>query len=175
MINYIVQKEKYKETQRSRKTEVWILVVIFLGLVVYNALRDLPYQQDTGKLAFTFTTYLVIILAAVALLWYYNSIQFTLTINEKGIRYKYFPWHSRKERIKWEDIAAYELVKTPKWGAMSGWNVSYDLRETVYTCSGYNGLRIHLKNGRTIFLGTQHFDELEKFMSEWNIPNVTQA
>jgi hypothetical protein len=89
-----------------------------------------------------------------------RSLRLVTKIDEKGIRFQFYPLHYRKHKIKWEELSEVRVVKMQIGAQLSGWNVSIGKPELFYSFTGRNGLELHLKNGGYIFIGSQEPEKL---------------
>ncbi len=141
-----------KDKQRYNAPAVLILEgLLFTALLIALFMRGLPGANDPMPWWLPPACLAVIGIA----LYYYSRLKLVISITEEGIRWKLSPWHTRKDRVKWADVEAYEFIQTPEAARWSGWDVHYNTLEENYTLCGRNGLRLVLRNGRDLFLGSR--------------------
>lgn len=76
----------------------------------------------------------------------------TVTLDRQAISWSFLWLHLPGWRIRLEDIASVEATST-RW--MEGWGIKYTSTGMLYNVSGCGALRINLKNGKTLRLGTR--------------------
>ena len=150
-----MEKLEFKEQQRFRQLDV----LLILGFLLVGLIARFV-QHQTMQLGNNFSGYVLLIVLLIGALIYFYSIRLITVINQKGVRFQYYPWHYKKKKIDWKDIDKVELVKSPLNAALTGWNIRFS-NDNYYSVSGYRGLKIDLKNGETIFLGTKNAERLK--------------
>ncbi|MBR9921500.1 MAG: hypothetical protein GYB31_11730 [Bacteroidetes bacterium] len=152
-------KKLYKETSR------------FKGLLFYG-LTGLLFLLTAGRLtqlllageqltAAEWIFFLLTLLGLGALVWYVSRLRMKLSVTEKGISYKLSPLHSHKQRIPWEEVESYRIVKTPIAQQFHGGNITFN-HEKRFSTNGRNGVEIHTRSGDVYFLGSNRPGELKK-------------
>ena len=142
----------FKEKQRCKKNKIAFLgFLTFIASIFFLQLLLQTPHEKTG-----------ILLGAIISVGYLAGITFYLwrlqlktEVNNKKIKFKYSPLHSKKHSIKPNEIAHYKVVETPFLAKLSGWNVQFNTKEHVYSLSGRTGLELTLKDGQHIFIGSQ--------------------
>jgi hypothetical protein len=164
----------FKETQKFTQTWLWI-IIIFSGLFTIGLMGLGIYQQiirghkfgtnpssDQG-LIIGFTL-ILLLFVSVAIL--FRSASLTTFIDDNGITYKFFPFHFRDQQIGWEEIERYEVVKYAPLLEFGGWGIRFNWKGKAFNVSGNKGLRIYLKSGKMILIGTQRDKELTDFLTK---------
>jgi len=154
---------EFKETQRFRDWGVMLLLGLLVLGLIYRGYHNLI---DPGSVAAS-TYFLFAVLLSIVLV-YYLSLRLFLKVDEKGIKYQFYPWHSSKHRIKWEEVEDCEVIKTSPDAAMSGWTVNFEPEKRFSVTGRRSGLKLELKNGEHIFLGTRHPEELSRTLQHLN-------
>lgn len=149
----------FKEKQRFRDWEVFALLAFFILALTYKFI-DQHLISPTAN-AMTLGSYLVFLTPLIAGLVYLWSLKLSVTITDKHISLKYAPLHTKKHKIKWDDIEECEVLKTSPTAAWSGWKVSFN-HEKSYSLSGRTGLHLKTKQGEDIIIGVKKCDELKK-------------
>jgi len=83
----------------------------------------------------------------------------------KELHISFFPFHFRDQQIGWEEIERYEVVKYSPLLEFGGWGIRFNRRGKAFNVSGNKGLRLYLKSGRIILIGTQRDKELTDFLT----------
>jgi hypothetical protein len=163
----------FKEEQRF--TQLWLMVLLSVSLLMPAGLIIQEYSKRNTKMTSNqFVFGLLAILASVLLIFIFKL---TTRIDEKGIHYKFFPFHLKLKVINWNDISkAYVRTYDPigeygGWGLKGGlfWNKS---KGKCINVSGDIGIQLELKNGKKLLVGTKKENEaksvLETYKSKIN-------
>jgi hypothetical protein len=163
---------KFEETQKFRQPWLWVLLIVIgfmtvgifgMGICVQvvrgHTLGNHP-MNNTGLII----TFLLIsaFMSAILLLFWFAKL--TTVIDKRGIIYRFFPFHSKDHRIDWSMIEKFEVVKYDPIGDYGGWGIRYGRTGKAYNVSGDKGLKLSLKRGNHILIGTQRPRELADFL-----------
>ncbi len=156
-----------KEEQRFRDPLTYGVLGLLLLLTTVVFTQDTLWGSPEWHLPLWF--YVSSFLLFGGALWYFLHIRFKLSVTEKGIKYRYEPFHPRKQRILWEEVASYEFVETNWLSSLSGGNVNFSSMEHLYSLCGRNGLFLHKRDGEVVFLGSRsllkHREEIERYLA----------
>lgn len=150
----------FKEEQRF--TQLWLIVLIAVSLIVPIIIIVQEYLKEETKMTttqFVLTTSGILVAAL-----FIFAFKLTTRIDEKGIYYKFFPFHLKFKQIPWQEIAkAYVRTYNPI-GEYGGWGLKggFFWRKSKGTCinvSGDIGIQLELKNGKKLLIGTQKKEE----------------
>jgi hypothetical protein len=86
-------------------------------------------------------------------------------IDDRGIAYRFFPFHLKFRSINWEAIEKYDVIVYHPVRDYGGWGIRGNKNNKAYNVSGNEGLHIQLKNGGSILLGTHKQAELTDFLA----------
>jgi len=165
-------KMEFRESQKF--SQVWILlpfsligsVVIFIfGFGIYKQIIcKIPFGNNPLSDHGLIITSLLILLLFVTLFLLFVSAHLEYRINEKGIEYRFFPFHMNSRRIQWSDIANFEIIKYNPLSDFGGWGIRYGKKSILYSVKGNKGLSISLKSGKNIIIGINKVSELEEYL-----------
>ncbi len=82
---------------------------------------------------------------------------------------KFIPFHNTPRLIDWNEIEKLEVVKYDPIGDYGGWGIKSKKGKKAYNVSGDIGLKLYLKNGKNILIGTQCEEELREYLKGKNI------
>ena len=158
----------FKEEQRFNQP--WLIVLILISVLVPIGITINKYMKDPSS----FSTVEFISLMGVMILVSGFIFLFKLSsrIDEKGIHYKFFPFHWSFKIINWNEIDnAYVRTYNPigeygGWGLKGGilWNAS---KGKAINVSGDIGIQLELKNGKKLLIGTQKQSEVESVLATY--------
>jgi hypothetical protein len=115
----------------------------------------------------------LVILGAVGLFIF--SIKLKITIDQKGITYKYPPFRNKPTTLPWENIETVELLKINPLKEFGGWGLKYGKLGTAYTTRGRYILHIAQKTGKPINLTILNPESLMKISTQNQWPIVNQS
>lgn len=91
-------------------------------------------------------------------------IRLETNITKESIAFRFFPFVKRN--YSFNEIETYKVID---YGFVGGWGIRYTMKYgTVYNTKGTKGLFIKLKGGKTIVIGTQKPEELQKILTQIN-------
>lgn len=155
---FTMTRSNYKEKQRLTNWELPLLISsLMIALMVKMIIQ---HWISPSANALPFGTFALLVLPMTALLWYTLSLKLSIKVNKEGIKLQYFPFQSKKYKIKWDEIEACEFVQTPANAQWSGWNVQY--HEKSYSLCGRTGMHIRTKSGEDLLIGTKNYTDFRK-------------
>ncbi|MDA8692940.1 hypothetical protein N9L92_02680, partial [Saprospiraceae bacterium] len=132
------------------------IVLQVVGLAcVFGLVKELLSASGSTTKILTFISVIAVTTLIVLLL---RRLKLKVDINDKRIKYKMTPLHSKSHKIKWDEIASCEIIKTSKSAHWHGGNLNHG--ELKYSLTGRNGLSILTKEGIRYFIGINDLDSL---------------
>lgn len=165
----------FTEIQRFRQGWIWYLVTGVPLLILVIIILNVTSQQSG---TFNLDSLLVgfILAALMAYLVWYSSLE--MTIDYKGLTYRFIPFHRSARHILWDDVATATVRKYHPIIEYGGWGIRRGFSGLAYNISGNIGLQLVLKNRRRILIGTQNPNELERVVQllqkNGRIPSTTR-
>jgi hypothetical protein len=159
----------FKEEQRF--TQIWIIVLIIISGLVPVLIILSNYLEDNSSISTVnlFSTIGITVLVSGLIFLF----KLKTRIDEKGIHYKFFPFHFKLKTISWSDIEkAYvrkydAITEYGGWGLKGGffWNKS---KGTAVNVSGDIGIQLELTNGKKLLIGTKLEEEAKQVIKNYN-------
>jgi hypothetical protein len=155
----------FKEEQKYDKWWFWLILLSASGLAVGPVWYGLFHQVTTGQPwgddpssngALTLTASLTTLLMA-GIMWLFKTIRLQVEITENEVRFRYLPLVRKWRSIKRTEIERYEIGKFKPIARYGGWGIRIGFRKhsRAYSTTGNIGLKLFLKNGKMIVIGTQ--------------------
>lgn len=160
----------FRETQRFNQW--WIQLINLSALVVLGVFMFRWYVQGKavdkvgpddvqGQLVVS-----ILLILCFALIYLFCL---TSKIDEKGIHYKFFPFHFGSKKISWYDIQECYIRTYNPTGEYGGWGVK---KVPTKNSKGYNvkgtiGIQLVLKSGQKVLLGTQRPKEAKEVIHRY--------
>ena len=164
----------FKEEQRF--TQSRLIILLFVILIAPLALITKKYlQEDSTMSASKFITTIAIIIFFIAFILF---LKLSTRIDEKGIYYRFFPFHFKTRTIPWED---FKKVYTRKYNSITeygGWGLKSGLpwrksKGVAYNVKGDKGIQLELLNGKKILIGTQKRAEVDRALKSYEHKIIT--
>ena len=110
----------------------------------------------------------LVTLLMTGILMLFKSICLQVEINENGVRFRYPPLVRKWRRIDRTEIDRYEVGKYRPVTHYGGWGIRQGSRKygKAYNVTGNIGLKLFLKNGKMILLGSQRAQALAYAMEK---------
>jgi len=142
----------FKENQKF--TQLWLIILLVISTIIPLVF----ILKDADKMSLTEILIIIsVVILAPSLIFMFNL---STRIDEKGIHYKFFPFHLKHRVIEWHEIKqAYTRTYDPLgeyggWGIKGGalWNKSKGI---AFNVKGDIGIQLELVDGKKILIGTQ--------------------
>ena len=146
-----MQRRRYEHTQHG-----WFHF-LFVALGLWTAFAAVTFGRGA----------IMILLLLASLAFFFCSVSFArLTVRDEGetlrVFYGPFPWIGK--RIAYADIDSVEPARS---SFLDGWGIRWNPRQGwIYNLSGFDCVRLGLKQGRRLRIGTDDRDGLVRFLRE---------
>ncbi len=166
----------FKEEQRFGQWWIWLLLLSAFGISVGPVWYGFFSQVTTGQpwgdnpasdgalvLTASLTT---LMMAGIFLL--FKTMRLQVEILGNGLRFRYPPIIRKWRNIERTEIERYEVGKYRPVVDYGGWGIKRKLGRHgwAYNVKGNIGLKLFLKNGKTILLGSQREQALSYAMEK---------
>lgn len=155
----------FKEEQRF--TQPLILVIIIVSFLVVMGLTLMEYfaegsSMKTVELVTVIGTYF----ACALPIFFFKLIT---RIDEKGIHYRFFPFHRKLKSIAWSEIQSVYVRKYDAISEYGGWGLKgfFRKRGRAINVKGDIGIQLELKNSKKFLVGTQHESEAKRVLETY--------
>ena len=154
----------FKEEQRF--TQTWLIIIIVISLIVPLAiiLKEID-KLSTSEIIISIGT----IILASGLIFLFKL---TTRIDEKGIHYKFFPFHLKFKTVVWNDIENAYIRTYDAISEYGGWGVRggalwYKAKGKAINISGNIGIQLKLKDGKKLLIGTNKKEQAQDVLSTY--------
>ena len=138
----------FEENQKFTQWWLWFLLVSFL------IMSFVPFVANEIKINY--------VLIGFMLPFIFYLFELRVKVSNKGLHYKFFPFHFKFHTINIEDIEKIEALQYKPLAEYGGWGIKYGFKGKAYNVIGNKGVKIFLKNGLNIMFGSQKHNELAK-------------
>ena len=159
-------------------TQVWLHILMWFSFsipmffVSYEWFTDRDNNNDS-------LVGLIVVLVAFGLTYgFILSLKLKTRIYEKGVSFRFIPFHFNYKFISWDKIDKAYVRKYDAISDYGGWGLKggklWDKNKGIaYNVKGNIGLQLELKNGKKILIGTQKEAELTRVLSNYIKPSAT--
>jgi hypothetical protein len=157
----------FKEIQRFRELAffalIWVLQILFIALMT----KQMIFHKPVGINPMSDLTFIIINLFLLAMNLLLSSMILKTEVNDKGISIKFYPFHLKEKIISWSELSEIRFIKYDGIKEYYGYGMRYlPKKGWCYTISGNFGIKLYLKNGKNILIGTHKQTELLNTMKE---------
>lgn len=160
-----MKKVEFREAQRFRGWDIIILLGFFSLGLLYRAIAGLAGWWGAPS-SDRVPVYLFFGAVTFAALLYYLSIRLFIVVNDKGVKFQFYPLHAKKRKIPWEEVESCRVIRVPPQAALTGWAVHFSEEKRFSVTGRRSGLALDLKSGEHLFIGTQHPEDLQKVVKK---------
>lgn len=167
---------EFNERQYFRKWWFLLILILVMGGSVFAMIQQVVFDQPFGNNPMSNSGFIVLMLLLVFLFGSILMMRLETNIDEKGIRFGFYPFQKKGKFYAWNEIAEISVVKYNPlidYGGW-GWRISMTGKGQAYNVSGNKGIFIVLKSGKQRLVGTQIPEEVTKIINHhFNHPEAT--
>lgn len=156
----------FKEEQRFTQPLIFVILtmsaLVTFGLVIHEYTKE----NSTMKLV-ELLTVIGVFLGAILPIFFFKLIT---RIDEKGIHYRFFPFHRKFKSILWYEIqSAYvrhydAITEYGGWGLKGGFGRK---KGKAINAKGTIGIQLELKNSKKLLIGTQKESDAKRVLEHY--------
>jgi predicted membrane protein len=156
---------KFEEKQQFRQKAMYLVYFILLALLalfIYADVQQLILHIPFGAKPASdlFLVFITVFLLAFLLLFY--KIKLETIITGESVFFRWKPFKKAYTQISWSEIEKAEITN---YGSV-GYGFRLTPQGTVHNVAGDKGLRLVLKSGKKLILGTQKPNELAEYLQQ---------
>ena len=156
----------FREVQKFRQPWVWVLVLGILGLLSVLFGIGLAQQlgsgqpwgnrpmSDGGLIVASLVTFGV----SAGVVWLMLSLTLVVEVRDDALSIHFKPL--KRRLVDYADIVDVEAVRYRPIVEYGGWGIRRGRNGWAYNVSGNNGVRLDLRDGSDLLIGSQRFVEL---------------
>lgn len=162
--------------EEQRFTQTWLMVILAVSLIVPIGIITQQYLKENTEM--TTNTYILTMMGIVISVGLIFFFKLTTRIDEKGIHYKFFPFHLKFRSIHWKDINTASVRNYDPIGEYGGWGLKGGAfwnsgKGKCINVSGDVGIQLELTNGKKLLIGTQKKFDAKKVLETYTNKNNT--
>jgi hypothetical protein len=139
----------YVERQSLPATVVWPVALFVISVGLGSVVLSLS-QQDIHGWEFVLVGFTLFVLALF--IWFVFAFRMKTIVGEGTIEVKIWPF--KELRLHAEDIGGAELISYSPIAEFGGWGIRYGLGGRMYSASGDKAVKLTLKSGKVVYIGT---------------------
>ncbi len=155
----------FREVQRFDQWWLWLLVLIPTSMVWYGAIQQLIFGKAFGENPASDTgVSVLLVLFGILLPIFMYSLKLITEVRKDGLYVRFYPFHFSYRRYPYESMNSYKVRSYSPLKEYGGWGIRYGRKGMAYNVSGDRGVQLELKNGKSLLIGSQRPEELERYM-----------
>ncbi|MBL4605142.1 MAG: hypothetical protein JKY02_05645 [Flavobacteriaceae bacterium] len=154
----------FKEEQRFTRT--WLTAVLTVSILALIGMVIKEYSEENSSMTTAeFLSTVGLILLVITPIFFFKL---TTRIDEKGIHYRFFPFHRSLKTILWSDIQSVYIRKYNAISEYGGWG----LKGKAINTSGNIGIQLKLTNTKKLLIGTHKEVDAKKVLETYRHKTV---
>ena len=143
----------FKEEQRFTQPLIYIIISVSFLVVMGLTLHEYFAEGSTMKTV-ELVTVIGVYAGCTVSIFFFKLIT---RIDEKGVHYRFFPFHRKLRSIAWSEIQSAYVRRYDAITEYGGWGFKGFLgkRGKAVNVKGDIGIQLELKNSKKFLLGTQ--------------------
>jgi len=153
---------QFTETQKFDQWWLRLMLLVPMFIFLYGIYKQIIKGDPWGSNPLSDKALIAISILTFLFILFFWFIKMETKIDARGINLKFTPF--KKKFYSWSEIDSSEVIN---YGFVGGWGVRMGTKHgTVYNVKGNKGLKLILKNGKKLVIGTQREEELKKAISK---------
>lgn len=149
----------FHEEQRFRQPWVWVLVLGIAAVQWWGWVQQIvlgqPFGSNPGP---DWMMWLFLVLFGAGLPLFFAVLRLVVEVRDDGVWLRYIPLTRRI--ITFDQIERCEPLEYQPLRQYGGWGIRGLGSNRAYNVSGSQGVRLHLRNGDMVLIGSQRSQEL---------------
>ena len=162
-----IKKVYFQEVQRQSWL-IWLVMLIINLIFIFGSIKQIGFNEQFGDKPMSDISLLIV--TVIIFLFSFSltvSCKLVTIINDKGVFFRYYPFHWRFKYIDWKTIDKLSVVRYNPLLEYGGWGFRKKRRGAfAYTIKGRMGLLIDQKNSKSILIGTQRSESLKDILTK---------
>ncbi len=156
----------FKEEQRF--TQPLIIVILTMSTLVTFGLVIHEYTREGSNMKLVeLVTVIGIFLGATLPIFFFKLIT---RIDEKGIHYRFFPFHRKQKSILWNEVKSAYVRQYDAISEYGGWGLKGGFRRKkgkAINTKGNIGIQLELTDSKKLLIGTQKETDAQKVLEHY--------
>lgn len=155
-----------KEKQRFTQWWIWVLLVLVAVLLAVSKYYTYHLKEPFGNLLPTDTLMETHDLFIFGVILLFATARLVTEADANEIRIRFLPIIFWWKRYRWADMESAEVVKYNAVDEFWGWGIRHNFETWCYNVKGDHGIRIRMKDGEQLLIGTQKAEAFQNLLKE---------
>lgn len=156
-----------EEKQRFKEIAFFVLLGLLQALFLWGLIQQVIFNKPWGTKPSGDIALIIINIGVFALMLLLFSVNLKTRITEKSISFRMAPFQIREKIIEWGEVQEAKIVKYDGIREYWGYGLRYmPGKGWCYTISGDFGIRVTLKNGKKLLIGTHKAKEISQLLDD---------
>ena len=135
-------------------------LLFIVGMIVLYSWDSTTWNEaTTGLVIATVTLFLAV--------WLILTLKLEIQVEESRLSYRMPPLINKERYIQRDEISSFEVIDFRPIAHYGGWGIRFSpTRGKALIISGSTGLKLHLKSGKDLLLGTRQKEEIRRAMTQ---------
>lgn len=156
----------FEEEQRFRQS--WLIILLAVSIMIPIMLILKEYSgKNTNMSTLEFTLTLLVMFGVTIPIFFFTL---RTRVDEKGIHYKFFPFHAKFRTVLWSEIKSASVRKYNPISEYGGWGLKGGFsrkKGKAVNVSGDIGIQLELTNGKRLLIGTQKENDAKSVLENY--------
>ncbi len=156
--------EIHWETDAKKPIFALVLVLGAALLIGYGFIQQIligvPFGNNPAP---DWLMYVLLALFGLGLPAFILSLKLQVTVTDQAVHIKLFPIRTRT--VSLDEIESLEAMAYRPLREYGGWGLRHSFRGTAYTMRGNRGVKLELKDGTTLMIGSHEPERLAQVIS----------
>lgn len=149
----------FREEQRFRQPWIWVLILAIAAVQwwawIQQILLGQPFGNNPGP---DWMVWLFLVLFGIGFPAFFAALRLVVEVHSAGVLLRFVPF--ARQTFLFEDIRHCEAVDYRPLRQYGGWGIRGLSSNRAYIVSGNQGVRLHLRNGDQVLIGSQRAQDL---------------
>jgi len=155
--------------EEQKFLHLWLHILLIISFTVLIVVASKEYVESNSHNNDSLIGLIVVIGTMMLAYGLILSFKLKTRIDEKGIHYRFIPFHLSIKFIAWEELVNAYVRKYDPIPEFGGWGMKGRLlkrksKGVAFNVKGNIGLQLELQNGKKILIGTQKEEEVRRVL-----------
>ena len=154
------QETFYREEQRFSQWWIWLIVLGIAAMMWWGFVQQIVWKRPFGtNPAPDWMMWLLLVLFGIGLPLLFLSMKLVVVVGRQAVDIRFWPFVKRE--ILFDEIAHFQVRSYKAIREYGGWGIRGGSgKKMAYNVSGYEGVELILKDGRSVMIGSQRAEAL---------------
>jgi hypothetical protein len=156
----------FKEEQRFTQPLIFVILIMSFLVVVGLTAKEYFTEGSTMKITELISAIGIYLVCTVPIFFF----KLITRIDEKGIHYRFIPFHTKLKSILWSEIKSVYVRKYDAVSEYGGWGIKgfFGKRGRAINVKGNIGIQLEFKNAKKFLIGTQLEVEAKRVLETYH-------